>query len=130
MAHPQMFDDDDPVLARVREICLALPQASVKISHGRPAFFTKKVFTYYGGSIKVDGEWLSHDQSIMVLPDPDDAEALRQDPRAWVPGYLGPYGWLGIDIDLDADWDEVAELVTASYLLTAPAAARHELQQR
>lgn len=25
MAHPQMFDDDDPWLERVREIALALP---------------------------------------------------------------------------------------------------------
>ena len=60
MGHPQMFDDDDPVLARVTAICLDLPQSSRKISHGRPAFFTKKVFTYYGGSLKVEGVWVEH----------------------------------------------------------------------
>mgnify|MGYP000895616343 CR=1 FL=1 len=33
----------------------ALPGAAEKVSHGRPAFFTTKVFAYYGGSRKVDG---------------------------------------------------------------------------
>ena len=56
VAHPRMFDDDDPVLARVRTIALALPDAAEKVSHGRPAFFTTKVFAYYGGSLKVDAK--------------------------------------------------------------------------
>ena len=58
MAHPRMFDDDDPLLARVRELAFDLPEAAEKVSHGRPCFFTKKVFCYYGGSLKVDGEWV------------------------------------------------------------------------
>jgi len=57
MAHQQMFDDDDPLLAQVRALALALPEADEKVSHGRPAFFTKKVFCIYGGSLKIDGEW-------------------------------------------------------------------------
>ena len=36
MGHPIMFDDSDPLLARLRRICLALPDAAEKISHGRP----------------------------------------------------------------------------------------------
>lgn len=35
-----MFDETDPLLARVRGIALALPEAGEKVSHGRPAFFT------------------------------------------------------------------------------------------
>lgn len=122
VAHPRMFDDDDPVLARVRTIALALPDAAEKVSHGRPAFFTTKVFAYYGGSLKVDGAWVQHPQSVMVLPDPDDRAALVDDPRVFVPAYLGPSGWLGIDLDLGrSDWDEVAELLDASYRHTAGA---------
>ncbi|MEL6890727.1 MAG: MmcQ/YjbR family DNA-binding protein [Actinomycetota bacterium] len=120
MAHPQMFDDDDPFLARVREIGLALPGAAEKVSHGRPALFTKKVFAYYGGSLKVNGEWVQHPHSIMVLPDPDERLALLDDERAFVPAYLGPSGWIGVDLDDDTDWREVAELLDASYRLTAP----------
>lgn len=121
MAHPQMFDDDDPVLARVRELALAFPGADEKVSHGRPAFFTKKVFAYYGGSLKADGEWVQHPQSVMVLVDDDEREALLADERVFVPAYMGPSGWLGVDVDSDAgvDWDEVRELLDASYRLTA-----------
>ncbi|GHJ59488.1 phosphoribosylglycinamide formyltransferase [Nocardioides sp. OK12] len=122
MPHPQMFDDDDPVLARVRTIALALPDAAEKVSHGRPAFFTTKVFAYYGGSVKVAGSYVQHEQAVMVLTDPDDRQALVDDPRVFVPAYLGPSGWLGVDLDLEgSDWDEVAELLDASYRRTAGA---------
>ena len=70
--HPPMFDEDDPYLRRVRELAQALPGADMKVSHGRPAFFTKKVFAYYGGSLKVDGDWVQHEHSLTILPDPDD----------------------------------------------------------
>lgn len=120
MAHPQMFDDDDPYLERVRQIAAALPGSAEKVSHGRPALYTKKVFAYYGGSLKVDGVWVQHPHSIVVLPDPDDRQALLADPRVYVPAYLGPSGWIGFDLHDDTDWAEVAELLDAAYRLTAP----------
>ncbi|MCO8129424.1 MmcQ/YjbR family DNA-binding protein [Acidimicrobiia bacterium EGI L10123] len=127
MAHPRMFDDDDPHLARVRELATALPGAAEKVSHGRPAFFTKKVFAYYGGSLKVDGEWVQHPHSLVVQPDPEDRPALVEDPRAYIPAYLGPSGWVGIDLDDETDWAEVAELLDASFRLTAPRRSIAEL---
>lgn len=114
-----MFDDDDPVLARVRALALDLPDAAEKVSHGRPAFFTTKVFAYYGGAQKADGEWVEHPRCVMVLPEPREREALLDDHRAFVPAYLGPSGWLGVDLHDETDWDEVAELLDASYRLTA-----------
>lgn len=120
VAHPQMFDDDDPFLAKVRAICERFPGRDEKVSHGRPAQFTKKVFAYYGGSLKVDGEWVQHPHSIVVLPDPDDRLALLDHPRVYLPAYLSPSGWIGFDLDDDTDWGEVAELLDASYRLTAP----------
>jgi predicted DNA-binding protein (MmcQ/YjbR family) len=116
-----MFDDDDPFLERVRQLAASLPNAGEKVSHGRPAFFTKKVFAYYGGSLKVDGEWVQHPQSIVVQPDEADRRALLEDVRVYVPAYLGPSGWIGIDLDAATDWSEIAELLDASYRLTAPA---------
>ena len=116
-----MFDDDDPFLERVRRLAASLPNTGEKVSHGRPAFFTKKVFAYYGGSLKVDGEWIEHPQSIMVQPDAGDRRALLEDDRVFVPAYLGPSGWIGIDLDAATDWSEIAELLDASYRLTAPA---------
>ncbi|MDN5790575.1 MAG: MmcQ/YjbR family DNA-binding protein [Micrococcales bacterium] len=124
MAHPLSIDPTDPHLARVREICLALPEADEKISHGRPNFFTTKVFAVFGGVIKGDHDPVRYGCSLIVLPDPEDRLALLDDDRFYVPGYYGPYGWLGLDFRPAGgvervDWVEVAELVDASYRRTA-----------
>jgi hypothetical protein len=119
-----MFDEDDPVLGRLREVALSLPGAALKVSHGRPAFFTTKVFAYYGGSQRVEGEWVAHDHAVLVLPDEADRPGLLEDPRTWVPAYLGPSGWLGVDlvpVHGRGVRAEVAELLDASYRLTAAA---------
>lgn len=121
VAHPRMFSDDDPVLARVREVALALPDAAEKVSHGTPAFFTTKVFAYYGGSVKVGDGHERHARSVLVLADPAERPALLEDDRFFHPMYLGPSGWVGLDLDAATDWDEVRELVETSYRLTAGA---------
>jgi predicted DNA-binding protein (MmcQ/YjbR family) len=120
VAHPQMFDDDDPVLARIRLIALALPDAAEKVSHGIPAFFTTKVFAYYGGSEKQPGGgYTRHDQSVLILTDDVEREALREEGYAFSPMYLGVSGWTGVHLDERTDWTEVAELIETSYRLTA-----------
>jgi hypothetical protein len=116
-----MFDDDDPFLERVRCLALAYPEAAERISHGRPNFFTTKTFCYYGGSVRTEDGWVAHDQAILFKPDPDEGPALRADPRIWVPGYLGPSGWLGIDLGDRTDWSEIHELIDDSYRATATA---------
>jgi len=129
MPHPLMFERGDPVLEEIRVIARALPEAAEKVSHGRPAFHTTKVFCYFGGSQRIDGEWVRHDHAIMIRPDPDDEPALRSDERFWVPAYLGPAGWLGIDLDR-TDLAEAAELIDASYRVTAPARLIRALDER
>jgi predicted DNA-binding protein (MmcQ/YjbR family) len=119
VGHPVRFDEKDRILPRVRDLALAFPDAAEKVSHGIPAFYTTKVFAYYGGSIKVDGEYQRHDQSLLVLLDPDERDALARDPRCYRPAYLGPAGWIGIDLDAGTDWAEIAELLDASYRRTA-----------
>src|ERR1700753_1786500 len=120
MSHPIMFDDDDPLLVRFRKLALAFPDAAEKVSHGRPAFYTTKVFAYYGGSIKVDGEYQRHDHAIMLkIDDPGERAALMDDERCYIPAYLGPSGWLGVDLSPTTDWTEIAELTENSYPQTA-----------
>ena len=129
MAHPRMYDPEDPLLSRVREVALAFPGSGEKESHGRPAFFTRKVFVYYGGSMRVGNEWVGHDRAVVFLPDPEERPALETDTRFWVPAYLGPSGWLGLDLESDSDFDEVAELIEESDRLTAPRRLIAELDE-
>lgn len=119
MAHPIMFDDADPALNRLRALALAYPDAQEKVSHGRPAFFTTKVFAYFGGSVKVDGSYRQHEHSVVVLLEPDERAALLADGRCYLPAYLAPAGWIGFDLTDDTDWAEVDELLEASYRRTA-----------
>ncbi len=119
-----MFDDDDPLLVRVRGLAMAFPGAAEKVSHGRPAFFTAKVFTYFGGSERVDGDWVQHSACVLVLPDDADRRSLLESgERVFAPAYLGPAGWLGVQLPparaARRQWAEVAELLDASYRRTA-----------
>ena len=70
--------------------------------------------------MRVDGDWVAHDEAVVFLPDPAERPALEADGRFWVPTYLGPYGWLGLDLDDRSDFDEVAELLEESFRVTAP----------
>ena len=108
----------DP-LTRVREICLALPEATEKEAWGRPTFRIrdKKMFAMYMDNHHDDGRlalWLNsaaEPRDLLVDADPE---------RFFVPPYMGPGGWLGLRLDRKLDWDEVADFVEESYRLTAP----------
>lgn len=128
MTHPLRFDEDDPVLRRVRDVCLGMPGASEKVSHGRPNFYTVKVFAIYGATLRGDHHSDALAQSIVVLPDADERPGLLDDERFFVPAHVGPYGWVGLDLRRwRPDWAEVAELVDMSYRNTAPATLVTEL---
>ena len=123
MAHPIMFDADDPLLERVRGLALALPEAEERISHGRPWFAVagRPAFAVYGSGTRGPDK-VMHPHAVVVHVDDDERPAREQDPRFFVPAYLGPRGWLGIDVDRPGtDWAEIAELLDASWRRTAPA---------
>ncbi|RAN72650.1 phosphoribosylglycinamide formyltransferase [Bacillus sp. SRB_336] len=118
MAHPRMYDDGDPLLGHLRRLCLAFPEATEKESFGRPTFRCGKIFAYYG-----QGQ-TGHPRpaSVQVLPEAGEREALLADPRFYVPSYIGPYGWVGLDLGVALlDWQEIAELLDSSYRRIAPA---------
>jgi predicted DNA-binding protein (MmcQ/YjbR family) len=107
--HPEVVDPQHPLIVRLRDICMRYPEAAEVNSWGRPTFRAgKKIFVVAGSSMTIP-------ISMVFKPDPDDAPALRQDARVFVPPYFGPSGWLAIELDRVDDWDELAELVDASY---------------
>ena len=105
---------DDP-LDRLRAICLDLPGATEQETWGDPTFRVRdKIFAM---PKRGDGRlslWCKAPpgmQEILVAADPD---------RYFVPPYVGHNGWIGTRLDVDVDWDELADHVTASYRMTAP----------
>ena len=118
-----MFRDDDLGLAEVRRIALGFPEAFEKISWGRPVFCAPKIFVMYGGSAKTEtkGSYLQYPHSILVKVDESDRKALEGDTRFFYPAYMGPSGWLGLDLTAKKkiDWDEITELIDASFRLIA-----------
>jgi len=128
-----MFRDDDMGLAEVRGIALAFPGSLEKISHGRPVFGAPKMFAIYGGSAKNPGggDHIRYHHSILVKVDESDRKALEQDRRFFYPAYMGPYGWLGLDFTAaKVDWNEVAELVDASFRMVASKKLIRQLDER
>ncbi len=126
-----MFDDDDFGLRELREIALGFPAAFERISWGRPTFCAPKIFVMYGGNQKRAGAMVPFPYSMLIKVDESDRRALEQDNRFYYPAYLGPSGWLGLDFTAAAvNWDEVRELVDASYRLVAPKKLVRELDAR
>lgn len=122
MTHPRRYEPDDPFLTQLRRICLALPESAEKDAHGHPSFYTRKIFALFGAVVKGDHYSDRWAQSVLVLPDLLTREASLSDERFFVPGYYGPYGWIGLNFrTAEVDWNEVADLVELSYRNTAPA---------
>jgi predicted DNA-binding protein (MmcQ/YjbR family) len=105
-----MYRDDDPYLAQVREVCLALPETAEVEAWGRPTFRAgKRMFAVFEGGDE-------HPYALVLKPDPSERHALLDDPRFSIPPYHGPYGWVALDLTVaDVDWTEVRELVETSY---------------
>ncbi len=106
-------------LRQVREICLALPEVSERLSHGAPSFFIRGKKTL---AMFVDDH---HGDGILGLWCPAfpgvQAELLASEPdRFYRPPYVGPSGWIGVRLDRDVDWGEIAEIVSDSYRKVAP----------
>ena len=104
-------------LPRLRALCLALPEATERISHGEPAWFVRKLFVMFAGG--------HHDDRVAFwcAAPPGVQEALvASDPtRFFRPPYVGVRGWVGVYLDVPGvDWAEVAELVTEAYRTVAP----------
>ena len=111
---------DDPRLARLSEVCLALPEAARGDSPPHATFrVRKKTFAYFLDNHRGDEDIVG----VACKAHLGENEALvERDPdRFYIPAYVGPRGWVGIRLDVsDVDWDEVEDLVTGSYLMTAP----------
>ncbi|MFD8496516.1 MmcQ/YjbR family DNA-binding protein [Amycolatopsis sp. NPDC059657] len=105
-------------LESLRRICLALPESTERLSHNEPTWFVrgKRTFVMFADR--------HHDDRVgFWCPAPPGAqeELVAAEPeRFFRPPYVGVHGWLGVRLDADVDWDEVAAIVLDAYRLVAP----------
>ncbi len=110
--------DPDVLEARMREICMALPEATEK-DGGRAAWQVRgKSFVMFMDKHHGDGRvgiWAkaTHEtQDMLVHTSPESF---------YVPPYMGPSGWVGMRLDLPGtDWETAASLARDAYRLAAP----------
>jgi hypothetical protein len=110
---------DEQVVGRIRELCLALPETSERLSHGHPAFFVrdKRSFLMVLDDHHGDGRfaiWCAAEdgvQEMLVEADPE---------RFFRPPYVGHRGWIGVRLDRGIHWDELSGIVEDAYAEVAP----------
>jgi hypothetical protein len=116
---------DDP-LERLRPLCLRLPETTERVSHGEPAWFVrdKKLFCTYANHHHDDRVALwcaasegAQEELVVVAPE-----------QFFRPPYVGGRGWLGVYLDRDPDWNEVAEILVNAYREIAPKRLVAELE--
>jgi hypothetical protein len=112
------YTDDvpDDVTARLRAVCLALPDAYEERAWvGTRWMVRKRTFAHVLG-VEDQGA-----DPVVVLSFRSEGEELEVLRRAGHPFFV--LGWgrdaMGMVLD-DPDWDEVAELVTESFCVLAP----------
>jgi hypothetical protein len=111
--------EEDERLTHVTNICLALPEATREYNGQHAGFLIrKKHFAYYlddhhgDGIVGINCKVLPGDNTRLIARDPE---------RFYMPAHVGSKGWVGLRLDRGAiDWEEVRELLTHSYLQTAP----------
>jgi predicted DNA-binding protein (MmcQ/YjbR family) len=108
----------EDTLENLRGICLSLPEATERISHGHQTWFVrqKKPFASYHnpaheGRVAFWCAAPSGAQGVLVAADPK---------RFFRPKYVGHRGWLGVYLDVPQDWDQIADLVRDAYREVAP----------
>jgi hypothetical protein len=118
------------LVGRMRDICRVLPEVTERPSHGAPTWFVRdrKAFATLW-------EHGHHDLDFPHLwcaaPEGAQAELVAENPdRFFRPPYVGHRGWLGMRLDGDVDWAEVAELCADAYRTIAPKRLVAELDQR
>jgi hypothetical protein len=110
--------DDD--LARLRSLCMRLPEVTERLSHGTPTWFVrgKRSFVQFW----VHGH---HEDQFPHLwcaaPPGAQQELVESEPdRFFRPPYVGGRGWIGVRMDGDLDWDEINRICVDAYRAVAP----------
>lgn len=108
----------------VRELCLAFPGVEEFESHGSPNYRAVdgarkgRVFAVFALNHHGDGRvalWLN-------TPEMEQARLIESAPKhIFKPQYVGPSGWIGVELNRGVSWKRVIELVHTAYIYSSPA---------
>jgi hypothetical protein len=101
-------------------MCLKLPEAHEVEAWSAPTFRVKnKLFAMHASPNTHHG---AGRPAVWMKAAPGNQELMiRSAPhRFFRPPYVGPSGWVGVWLDGDVDWEELAGLLEDSYRMTAP----------
>jgi hypothetical protein len=126
--HPirRLSKPDERLVERIRKLCLKLPEANERISHGEPTWFAGKGKVF----AMIDGHHHDSPHLSVWLPQPLGAQEalIDADPKRFFrPPYVGVSGWVGVVLDTKPDWGVVEGLLRESYLHVASAKLRKAL---
>ena len=111
-----------------RDVCLAFPQVEERVGHGMPDYkVAGKTFAMLAVNHHGDG------RIALWLHAPPGAQQLHThgEPALYfVPPYVGPRGWLGVQLDKGNDWGTIAQRVREAYAHVAPRALKAALGDR
>jgi hypothetical protein len=125
-----MVSDRDDLLARLREICLALPEVTERPSHGAPTWYVRGKSTF--ATLWEHGHH-QHDFPHLwcAAPPGVQAELVESEPeRFFRPPYVGGRGWIALRLDGPNDWDEIGRICEEAYRAVAPPKLVAELDAR
>jgi hypothetical protein len=111
---PAARKDGGTQLERLRRLCLSIPGTMEKISHGEPTFFTpRRVFAMFANNHHDDGHvavWLPAGHGVQ------DA-VIEEAPQIFFrPPYVGPAGWIGVEM-ARIDDDRLGSLIREAFHL-------------
>jgi hypothetical protein len=106
---------------QVRGICLALPEVTERLSHGAPTWFVRGKSAFV--TVWAHGHHADDFPHLWCagLPGAQQELIASVSCRFFRPPYVGGRGWIGVRLDGDVDWAEIAELCQDAYRAIAPA---------
>jgi hypothetical protein len=105
-------------VARLRAICLALPEAAERLSHGEPTWFAGRGKSF--ATLDDHHHRAPHLSVWLPLPFGAQEALVAEDPaRYFRPPYVGGRGWVAVVLDGRPDWATVDRLIREAYLHVA-----------
>jgi predicted DNA-binding protein (MmcQ/YjbR family) len=128
----RVADADERALAKIRRICSRFPAVEEVELQRRPLFrvHTRRFALFNGALSPQRPRWNAFGRSLHLLTEPQERLALLADERFAPSPHHGHRGWIALDLEVEPDWGEVAELLESAYRQAANRQLTDELDRQ